>query len=80
MTTASTDPFAPRGDTKTLETGLSFAPEFDRDGLIPAIGKLKQRHPGGCAGPCHPAGHLGIRVIKHGDEAFMDHAIQNIQS
>lgn len=37
MTKASTDPFAPRGDTKALETGLGFTPKFDRDGLIPAI-------------------------------------------
>ena len=33
----STPPFAPRGDKKQIEEGLSFAPKFDADGLLPAI-------------------------------------------
>ncbi len=30
-------PFAPRGDKKSVEEGLEFAPKFDQDGLIPAL-------------------------------------------
>ena len=37
MTKSTPDLFATRGDSKALETGLNFAPKFDRDGLIPAI-------------------------------------------
>ena len=36
MSTAQ-DPFAERGDKKTLEEGAGFAPKFDSDGLIPAV-------------------------------------------
>jgi len=38
MTADTTPPaFAPRGDTKTIEEGSTFAPRFDADGLIPCI-------------------------------------------
>ena len=37
MTKSTPDLFAPRGDAKALESGLSFAPKFDAEGLIPAI-------------------------------------------
>ena len=30
-------PFAPRGDTESIETGTAFAPKFDADGLILAV-------------------------------------------
>ena len=33
----STPSFFPRGDKKEIEEGLSFAPKFDADGLIPAM-------------------------------------------
>jgi phosphoribosyl-AMP cyclohydrolase len=32
-----TKPFPPRGSAGTVETGHSFQPKFDADGLIPAI-------------------------------------------
>ena len=35
MTVSS--PFAARGDTEAIESGSTFAPKFDSDGLIPAI-------------------------------------------
>ena len=37
MASAPPSPFAPRGTPEEVETGLSFQPRFDADGLIPAI-------------------------------------------
>jgi phosphoribosyl-AMP cyclohydrolase len=34
---AASPPFAPRGSAHEIERGLAFCPEFDADGLIPAI-------------------------------------------
>jgi phosphoribosyl-AMP cyclohydrolase len=35
--TATNAPFAPRTDEEAVETGVTFMPKFDRDGLIVAI-------------------------------------------
>jgi phosphoribosyl-AMP cyclohydrolase len=37
MSSTKTFAFAPRGSKAELEAGLTFAPKFDADGLIPAI-------------------------------------------
>jgi phosphoribosyl-AMP cyclohydrolase len=34
---AMSQPFAPRSDKRQIEEGLTFAPKFDGDGLIPAL-------------------------------------------
>jgi len=37
MAQSKTQRFSPRGSKESIEAGLSFQPEFDADGLIPAI-------------------------------------------
>src|SRR5665648_827668 len=37
MAPTKTQTFAPRGSKAEIEAGLTFAPKFDADGLIPAV-------------------------------------------
>lgn len=37
MVSAASSPFASRGTPQEVESGLTFQPKFDADGLIPAI-------------------------------------------